>query len=82
MKVSDSLTWLAETVLEEALKVAWRDMAERHGVPCYVVDGVVLATAPFADRILWRGQPVVVQDADQAGDREGNPRITLVERPS
>ncbi len=40
MKVSDGLTWLAETVLEEALKVAWRDMTERHGVPCYVVDGV------------------------------------------
>ncbi|MBT8068108.1 MAG: bifunctional [glutamate--ammonia ligase]-adenylyl-L-tyrosine phosphorylase/[glutamate--ammonia-ligase] adenylyltransferase [Gammaproteobacteria bacterium] len=39
MKVSDGLTWLAETVLEEALKVAWRDMTERHGVPCYVVDG-------------------------------------------
>ncbi len=40
MKVSDGLTWLAETVLEEALKVAWRDMTERHGVPCYVVDGI------------------------------------------
>jgi glutamate-ammonia-ligase adenylyltransferase len=40
MKVSDGLTWLAETVLEEALKVAWRDMTDRHGAPCYVVDGV------------------------------------------
>lgn len=36
MKVSDALTWLAETVLEEALRITWRDMTERHGVPCYV----------------------------------------------
>jgi glutamate-ammonia-ligase adenylyltransferase len=40
MKVSDGLTWLAEVVLEEALRVAWNDLAERHGVPCYTVDGV------------------------------------------
>jgi len=40
MKVSDALTWLAEVVLEEALRVAWNDMTERHGVPCYVVEGV------------------------------------------
>ena len=33
MKVSDGLTWLAEVVLEEALRVAWRDLAERHGEP-------------------------------------------------
>ena len=39
MKVSDGLTWLAETVLEEALRVAWEDLAERHGVPtCQVND--------------------------------------------
>lgn len=41
MKVSDGLTWLAEVVLDEALLVAWVDLTERHGVPCYVVDGVV-----------------------------------------
>ena len=40
MKVSDGLTWLAESVLEEALRVAWRDLSERHGVPCYTVNGV------------------------------------------
>jgi glutamate-ammonia-ligase adenylyltransferase len=40
MKVSDALTWLAEVVLEEALRVAWNDMTARHGVPSYVVDGV------------------------------------------
>ncbi len=39
MKVSDGLTWLAETILEEALRVAWQDLTARHGVPRYSVDG-------------------------------------------
>lgn len=39
MKVSDGLTWLAESVLDEALRVAWRDLTVRHGVPCYIADG-------------------------------------------
>ena len=39
MKVSDSLTFLAEAVLESTLAIAWRDMTEKHGVPEYVVDG-------------------------------------------
>jgi glutamate-ammonia-ligase adenylyltransferase len=39
MKVSDGLTWLAETVLEEALRVAWGDLTVRYGVPCYTLDG-------------------------------------------
>ena len=40
MKVSDGLTWLAESVLEEALRVAWRDLTERHGVPGYTVNSM------------------------------------------
>lgn len=39
MKVSDALTWLAELVLEEALRVAWNDLTIKHGAPSYVVDG-------------------------------------------
>ena len=39
MKVSDGLTWLAEAVLEEALRVAWRDLAARHGEPHYEAGG-------------------------------------------
>ncbi len=39
MKVSDSLTWLAEAVLEHTLAVAWADLASKHGEPCYEVDG-------------------------------------------
>lgn len=40
MKVSDGLTWLAESVLEETLRVAWRDLIERHGVPRYTLNGM------------------------------------------
>ncbi|MBT8092105.1 MAG: bifunctional [glutamate--ammonia ligase]-adenylyl-L-tyrosine phosphorylase/[glutamate--ammonia-ligase] adenylyltransferase, partial [Gammaproteobacteria bacterium] len=39
MKVSDGLTWLAETVLSQALAVAWNDLVERHGQPTCVFDG-------------------------------------------
>jgi len=39
MKVSDSLTFLAEAVLEEALATAWRDLVAKHGEPSYVFDG-------------------------------------------
>ncbi|NNF40821.1 MAG: bifunctional [glutamate--ammonia ligase]-adenylyl-L-tyrosine phosphorylase/[glutamate--ammonia-ligase] adenylyltransferase [Woeseiaceae bacterium] len=38
MKVSDGLTWLAESVLEAVLQIVWRDLTERHGQPCYVID--------------------------------------------
>jgi glutamate-ammonia-ligase adenylyltransferase len=40
MKVSDALTWLAEVVLDESLRVAWKDLTERHGTPQYIMDGV------------------------------------------
>ncbi len=33
MKVSDYLTWLAESILEAVLEIAWRLMVEKHGVP-------------------------------------------------
>lgn len=39
MKVSDGLTWLAEVVLDETLRVAWEDLTRRHGVPTYQADG-------------------------------------------
>ena len=40
MKVSDGLTWLAEVVLEEALRVAWHDLVVRHGAPRCTDNGV------------------------------------------
>ena len=39
MKVSDSLTFLAEAVLEHTLAIAWRDLTQRHGAPQYTLDG-------------------------------------------
>jgi glutamate-ammonia-ligase adenylyltransferase len=39
MKVSDSLSWLAEAVLKQVLHIAWQDLVDRHGEPHYVVDG-------------------------------------------
>ena len=33
MKVSDHLTWIAETVLDEALEQAWQHLTARHGRP-------------------------------------------------
>ena len=33
MKVSDYLTWVAETILQEVLALAWRQMLERYGTP-------------------------------------------------
>lgn len=39
MKVSDSLTFLAEAVVDYALESAWLDLTSRHGVPYYEVDG-------------------------------------------
>lgn len=33
MKVSDYLTWLAETLLQAVFELAWRQQVEKHGVP-------------------------------------------------
>jgi glutamate-ammonia-ligase adenylyltransferase len=39
MKVSDSLTFLAEAVLDFALEAAWLDLTGKHGAPHYEIDG-------------------------------------------
>jgi glutamate-ammonia-ligase adenylyltransferase len=39
MKVSDSLTWLAEAVIRQALNIALRDLVAKHGSPRYLLDG-------------------------------------------
>lgn len=39
MKVSDHLTWIAETILEEVLQLAWQHLVERHGRPICAPDG-------------------------------------------
>ncbi len=39
MRVSDYLTYIAETVLDEVIEIAWRHMAEKHGPPCCELAG-------------------------------------------
>ena len=39
MKVSDHLTWIAETILDEALELAWQHLVARHGRPICAPDG-------------------------------------------
>lgn len=34
MKVSDYLTWLAESILHRVLDIAWKALVDKHGVPC------------------------------------------------
>jgi glutamate-ammonia-ligase adenylyltransferase len=41
MKVSDSLTYLAETVLDRALSAAWNDIVGRYGKPGYESGGEI-----------------------------------------
>ncbi|MFX6044725.1 hypothetical protein ABTE88_19790, partial [Acinetobacter baumannii] len=36
MKISDSLTWIAEAVLQEVLNLAWRQLTAKHGRPLRV----------------------------------------------
>ena len=38
MKVSDYLTWLAETLIEAVLQSAWKSLVDKHGVPMRTAD--------------------------------------------
>ena len=39
MRVSDHLSWLADTCLKSATRKAYQDLADRHGEPTCIVDG-------------------------------------------
>ena len=39
MKVSDHLTWIAETILETVVETSWNDLVARHGRPSCTLDG-------------------------------------------
>jgi glutamate-ammonia-ligase adenylyltransferase len=41
MKVSDHLSYIAETVLEKILEIAWNYLTENHGIPECNLDGAV-----------------------------------------
>ncbi len=38
MKVSDRLTFLAETVVDKALEISWRQLSDRYGKPSHLAD--------------------------------------------
>jgi glutamate-ammonia-ligase adenylyltransferase len=40
MKVSDRLTWIAETVLDEVLQLSWNHLSARHGKPSCGLSGL------------------------------------------
>jgi glutamate-ammonia-ligase adenylyltransferase len=39
MKVSDHLTWIAETILETVVEISWNYLVARHGRPSCTLDG-------------------------------------------
>lgn len=39
MKVSDHLTWIAETILKQILNIAWQELIEKHGSPLCQING-------------------------------------------
>lgn len=39
MKVSDHLSWIAETILEKVVEISWDYLAEKHGLPSCTLDG-------------------------------------------
>lgn len=39
MKVSDHLSWIAETILEQVVDISWNYLAARHGRPSCTLDG-------------------------------------------
>ena len=47
MKVSDKLTFIAEVVLEQVLKVAWASLVARYGEPARVGDGTGFAICAY-----------------------------------
>ncbi|MCF6245838.1 MAG: bifunctional [glutamate--ammonia ligase]-adenylyl-L-tyrosine phosphorylase/[glutamate--ammonia-ligase] adenylyltransferase [Desulfobacula sp.] len=38
MKVSDHLTWIAETVLAQVLKISWHIVSQKYGIPDGIID--------------------------------------------
>ena len=40
MKVSDHLTWIAETILERVVRTCWDHLVTQHGRPSCTIDGV------------------------------------------
>jgi len=41
MQVSDHLTWIAETILQQILTIAWQELVEKHGSPLCDIKGEI-----------------------------------------
>ncbi|MFO7714842.1 bifunctional [glutamate--ammonia ligase]-adenylyl-L-tyrosine phosphorylase/[glutamate--ammonia-ligase] adenylyltransferase [Desulfosarcina sp.] len=39
MKVSDHLSWIAETILDKVVEISWNHLVEKHGRPSCTLDG-------------------------------------------
>ncbi|MBB3062077.1 bifunctional [glutamate--ammonia ligase]-adenylyl-L-tyrosine phosphorylase/[glutamate--ammonia-ligase] adenylyltransferase [Microbulbifer rhizosphaerae] len=82
MKVSDSLTWLAEAILQQSLQMAWRQMLEKYGAPAGSSDGdmrfAIVAYGKLGGLELGHGSDldiVFVHDADPQESTDGATRI-------
>jgi len=85
MKVSDALTYLAETVLNQALRIAWNDVSRRHGVPQYELEDEtreagfgVIAYGKLGGLELSYGSDL---DLVFLHDSHGEKRVTNGDRP-
>lgn len=77
MKVSDYLTWTAETVLEAVLDIAWRTLTEKHGSPDNS-DFIVLGYGKVGGIELSYGSDldlVFIHDANPNGFTDGEKQI-------
>lgn len=56
-KVSDHLTFIAEVLLQKVIDVVWQELVQRHGAPCFVVDGKTIeagfATVAYGKLAGW-----------------------------
>ncbi|SDK00257.1 bifunctional [glutamate--ammonia ligase]-adenylyl-L-tyrosine phosphorylase/[glutamate--ammonia-ligase] adenylyltransferase [Microbulbifer yueqingensis] len=82
MKVSDSLTWLAEAILQQALQLAWNQVTEKHGVPAGAsaedMHFAIVAYGKLGGLELGHGSDldiVFVHDADPQGVTDGGRSI-------
>lgn len=80
MKISDSLTWIAEAVLDEVLNLCWRQLTVRHGRPRRLdgtaceLDFIIVGYGKLGGLELGYGSDldlVFIHDADTQADTDG-----------
>lgn len=80
MKISDSLTWIAEAVLDEVLNLCWRQLTARHGRPRRLdgsscdLDFIIVGYGKLGGLELGYGSDldlVFIHDADTQADTDG-----------